>query len=113
MNIKEVKLIWEHELNELITATYGRPYNYGRWQEMGQDTMTQVTVPEEADEPWEGGPPSLEEWLAGEPPATLTDAWRIEQWWQTEYCPELQVVVNDLHARGLMPAGDYVMHVWW
>lgn len=122
MNVKPVLLIWEAEFSQLVRDTYGRPYQLQQQDGcLGQETIVSVKVPDKprtwlADDA--GRPPTLEVWVAATPPEPMTDAWdgdlhREHLRWHREFYPELQDVVNDLHRRGLMAAGEYVIHIWW
>lgn len=119
MRIEDVKLIWESELSALVTETYGRPYQLQQQGDMlAQESMTRATVPQEPD--FDSDLPSLEEWSSRDVDAQpegesswSEHAWRRDLWWQRKFYPDLQLVLNDLHARGLLPAGDYVIHTWW
>lgn len=118
MDIEDVKLIHELKLSELIRETYRRPYQLQQQGDMmGQNEMLRVTVPQEPDDL---DLPSLEEWSArdvNDQPEGQDDweqyPWVRDLWWEREFYPDYQEVLNDLHARGLLPAGDYVIHVWW
>lgn len=47
-----------------------------------------------------------DEW---EGPGTTTH----DLYWEREFYPPLEDLVNDLCKKGKIPAGDYVIHVWW
>jgi hypothetical protein len=34
-------------------------------------------------------------------------------WWGRNFYPELSVVVNDLHAKGLLDEGEYEIDIDW
>jgi hypothetical protein len=124
LKIEDVKLIWESELSELVTKTYGRPYSLQQQDEMmAQDTILRVRVPEGL-EPWnesydenpEGYTPlpTLARWAATETPAEHRfPSYREEMWWHRNFYPCRDEVLGDLHDKGLLPAGDYVIHCWW
>jgi hypothetical protein len=108
-----VLLAWERDFSELVAETYGRPYRLQQQGDMlGQDSMIEFSAPTEQiwDEDEYLGV-TFAEWLAAEPPAP--GDWREEMRWHREFYPPIERVVNDLHARGLLAAGDYVLHVWW
>ncbi len=53
----------------------------------------------------------LAAWLARDPKQPLANGdidraeqWVIELWWHRNFYPDLQVLANDLHAKGLLPA---------
>lgn len=120
MRVENIKLIWESELSELVRETYGRPYRLQQQGDcMAQDSMLRATVP---DDGWFSidDEPHFEEWKARDvnlQPEGVADwsehSWRRDLWWDRKFYPHYQVVLNDLHARGLLEAGDYVIHVYW
>lgn len=76
----------------------------------GQETLYAFTVPvQPIGDHWQAV--SLSEWLAADPPAD--GDWKEELRWKREFYPEMEDVVNDLHTKGLIEAGDYALHVWW
>ena len=106
---KPVLYLWDDDISRVATEVYGRRFSvidsWSRCDEgVSQDTLIRLTVPDVDD--WRC--PPVDRWLATEPPdATDWSAVRGEK------LPSLQGVANDLHERGLMEAGDYVVHVWW
>jgi hypothetical protein len=34
-------------------------------------------------------------------------------WWDRNFYPNLQMVANDLHEKGLLAAGDYIISIDW
>lgn len=120
MRIEKVNLISENDFSKLAVDTYGRPYQLQQQGDcLGQDTIIRLTVPEEPMG-WTG--PTLEEWrerpLNLQPEEYTRGDWEEhtylrDMWWEREFYPDVQVVANDFHARGLLPEGDYVIHIWW
>lgn len=37
----------------------------------------------------------------------------LSLWWERNFYPSVEVVANDLHARGLLPAGEYTIDIDW
>lgn len=108
-------MIWEVKLSELITETYGRPYRLqqgGMGEFLGQDTIVSVSVPEEADDV---DVQLFAIWLQQDatPPADSIARWKWKLEWERYKAAPIQPILNDLHEKGLLDAGDYVIHVWW
>ncbi|WP_043736189.1 hypothetical protein [Nocardia asiatica] len=105
-----VTLIDENTFSALVSHLHARPY---RLQQQGdglpQNTIVKITVPA-LEHDWPGIP--LAEWAAT-PIGDYTYPWQAETHWEREYYPCLEDVVNDLHARGLLAAGNYALHVRW
>ena len=102
LKYKTVKLVWESDLQDLILDTYGRRTEWAAEQEMSQNETRNFTVPSNryVDE----DSLTVAQWLAGE---------TTELYGYTLVEPEMQLILNDLHARGLVEAGEYVVEVWW
>ncbi len=90
------KVVWEADLQDLIQVTYGRRTEWSAEQEMGQNETRDFTVPS-TKYLWSGEQETFDRWLAGEDMADVS----------------MQLILNDLHERGLVEAGEYVVEVYW
>lgn len=57
-------------------------------------------------------------WLARDPKQKLSDPtaqidYCLDLWWSRNFYPDLQMVANDLHAKGLLEAGDHTILIDW
>lgn len=124
------KLVINHsDLDDLVEKTYGKPYSFQQQDGCQGRGNVSITVPEEADDYENDTLPevvngeemgvSFAAWLARDPKQKLNteDNWDREHglnlFWERNFYPNLQMVVNDLHAKGLFPAGDYVINIDW
>ncbi|WP_040828909.1 hypothetical protein [Nocardia jiangxiensis] len=114
---KTVTLINERDFSALVTKTYQRPYSFQQQGNMmGQDTIHEFSLPleyefdDDDDYGWNG--PSLLEWCTA-PLGEFEYKWQRDMHWHREYYPEFEAVITDLYARGLIPAGDYALHISW
>jgi hypothetical protein len=128
MRIKTVQMIEEGDWSDLVSKTYGRPYQFQQ-QDGCQDRGTvDITVPDEEtnDEGMAEEIPEIlngEEmgvkfavWLARDPKLMIkgeTEKYALALWWTRNFYPDLQTVANDLHAKGLLEAGKYVINIDW
>lgn len=123
---RHVKVIGCEDWNVFIENVYGRPYNL---QQQGgcltRGTFEQITVPDNyyeedhADSVPEtengGNGVNLVAWLARDPNQPVdgrSDYW-VRLWWERSFYPHLGAVVNDLHSKGLLAAGEYLITVSW
>lgn len=89
-----------------ITVPTTRPYDYEN-----------ATVPEEVNGDEMGV--SFAAWLARDPKQKLDtkDKWDrdhgLDLFWDRNFYPSIDMVVNDLHARNLLPAGEYQIVIDW
>ena len=129
--MKNVQMIDVDDWDDLVTETYGRPYCFQQ-QNGCQDRGTydlrvpcgnpedfeNTTIPEVVNHKEMGV--SFAAWLARDPNAPLQDedvgcrdGWAIGLWWGRNFYPNIEMVANDLHAKGLLEAGDYVINIDW
>jgi len=60
-------------------------------------------------------------WLERDPKQPLSeeeenireDQWAIDLWWTCNFYPCLGTIANDLHKKGLLEAGEYMINVDW
>lgn len=118
--------------DQLVTETYGRPYNFqqqdgckGRGREhitIGYDPeyvydFERTTVPEIVNHDEMGV--SFEAWLARDPEQKLNspDDWDrdhgLELWWHRNFYPTAESIGHDLLKRSLIEEGDYTIDIDW
>lgn len=117
-NIQMVEVSdWDH----LVEQTYGRPYAFQQQDGCKDRGTFNLTVPygtndndeyendtiSEDDEDDEMGV-SFKAWLAKTPPVA-----RSNSFWHRNFYPDVQMVANDLHTKGLLPAGKYTINIDW
>lgn len=125
MRIQEMKVVDSMDLDQLIRDTYGRPYNFQQQDGCQNRGYTEATVPEPDPEDFDqetipeviNGDDmgvSFAAWLARDPEAPVggrSDA--IALFWERNFYPSQAMVLNDLHARGLLPPGEYMITIDW
>lgn len=130
MKIKTIKVIDVSEWDKLVQDTYGKPYNFQQ-QNGCQDRglfhlkvpskeicdYENDTVPEVVNHEEKGV--SFAAWLARNPKQGLdtTDEWDkhhgLDLWWRRNFYPDVQMIANDLYAKGLLEAGEYNINIDW
>jgi hypothetical protein len=129
MKIRNVKMIDCHEWDALVKKTYGRPYCFQQQDGCKDRGTHSFTVPDASeDEEMNDSVPEVvnhEErgvkfavWLARDPKKKLKgkenqNSWSLDLWWTRNFYPDFQTVANDLHAKGLLEAGDYTIDIDW
>jgi hypothetical protein len=129
MKIRNEKVIDVSDWDGLVEKTYGRPYSFQQQdgcQSRGSFRFSvpsdeacdfeSETVPEIVNHETMGV--SFAAWLKRDPKAKLAGEkdcpdYCIELWWHRNFYPEFQTVANDLHAKGLLEAGDYTINIDW
>ena len=81
------------------------------------DDYENDSVPEEVNHDDMGV--SFKAWLARDPAQQLDtkDDWErrhgLRLWWERNFYPDVQMLANDLHAKGLVEAGEYIINIDW
>jgi hypothetical protein len=130
MKISTVQSIDVGDWDDLVEQTYGRTYNFQQQDDCKERGVVNFTVPCEDPDDFENDTirevvngdemgVSFAAWLARDPKQRLEsededkDDWRLSLFWERNFYPSLDMVANDLHARGLLPAGEYQLVIDW
>lgn len=123
---KNVQMIEGSDWDRLVKSTYGKPYSFQQ-QNGCQDRGTfDLSVPTDWNNDFENDSVpdeingdemgvSFKAWLARDPEEwNGKDKWYSKDlFWGRNWYPDIQTVANDLHAKGLLPAGEYVINIDW
>jgi len=125
-NMKTKNVIEAPEWDVLVEKTYGRPYKLQQQDGCRGRGTEEITVPSEASDHERESVPeevnheemgvSFKAWLARDPKKKLPDQdadYQLELWWERNFYPDLQMVANDLHAKGLLEAGNHTLLIDW
>ena len=143
LKVKTKKIISVQDWDDLVTDTYGRPYCFQQQNGCkGRQTVNIVvpcepydyendTLPEVVNHPDMGV--SFKAWLERDPKQLIPDddthrseSWkptpeeieRMQQhstslWWDRNFYPHVSMIINDLHAKGLLEEGEYGIEIDW
>lgn len=130
MTPETVMMVSMQEFDDLVEKTYKRPYTFQQQDGCKDRGIARIdvpvkhpydyentTIPEEVNGNEMGV--SFAAWLARDPKQKLdtTDEWDrkngLELFWDRNFYPNIDMVVNDLHAKGLLEAGEYVIEIDW
>lgn len=122
-------MIEVQDWDKLVEETYGRPYSFQQQDGCQPRGTHEFTVPDEAyDEDMNDSIPEevngdemgvkMAVWLARDPKQKLSDPddqadYCLSLFWERNFYPDFQTVANDLHAKGLLEAGDYTINIDW
>lgn len=129
LKVKNVKTIELQDWDALVQETYGRIYSFQQQDGCRYRGTVSLRVPspdadesfvaesisDKADDHDEMGV-KFSSWLARDPQKPLVGQqyeWQLGMWWERNFYPNLGMVVNDLHAKGLIEAGEYVINIDW
>ena len=131
---KAVTMIDVSEFDDLVQTTYGRVYSFQQQdgcKERGTYEFTVYpeghknnsyppedfendTVPEEINGEEMGV--SFKAWLARDPKewnGDPEDARFVNMFWERNFYPHVDAVIDDLRKRGLIQPGTYVINIDW
>lgn len=125
MQIKTVSVIDVQDFDKLVQETYGRPFSFQQQDGCKSRGIVQVNVPD-YDEDYENDTlpekcngdemgVSFKAWLEADPKRKLLENdWDYTNlWWHRNFYPDHQMILNDLHAKGLVPSGEYIIKIDW
>ena len=126
MKINKKNCISAQEWDKLVMETYRRPYSFQQ-QNGGQDRgcyhlavpckyaedFENDSIPEEINGEERGV--SFAAWLKRDPKAKVAgeDGYVIGLFWARNFYPSIEIVANDLHSKGLLEAGEYLIEIDW
>jgi hypothetical protein len=124
MRVETKRMVDCGEWDALVQQTYGRPYCFQQQDGCKMRGTECLTVPDTDDDlAYENDTLKVGEvgvsfsaWLSRDPNLPLEGSeydWQTTMWWERDFYPHVQAVANDLHARGLLEAGEYVINIDW
>lgn len=129
LKFTNIRMVEVSDWDELVKDTYKRPYNFQQQDDCKPRGVHHLTipglavdyendsVPEVVNHPDMGV--SFKAWLERDPTKLLdnddpyNDLHSLVLWWERNFYPDVQMIANDLHARGLIEAGEYAINIDW
>lgn len=128
LKYKNTKTIDVSDWDALVEKTYGKPYSFQQQNGCQNRGQVPITIPETWDDD-AGMNDSIPEEINGEEMGVKFEVWKArnpKEWngksdsknftsmfWERNFYPDLQTVANDLHSKGLIETGDYVIDIDW
>lgn len=132
MKTRNVKMIDVSDWDKLVSDTYGRPYSFQQQEGCKPRGIFNMTIPSICSEDIDM-PDSIPEvingnemgvnfkaWLKRDPKQAVVDPnctgmknFYISLFWDRNFYPDIHEVANDLHKKGLIEAGDYIINIDW
>lgn len=123
---KSKQIISVQDWDELVISTYGRPYSFQQQDGCKDRGIFYITIPDGGDDYEAESVPeeingddmgvSFAAWLARDPTewnGDPDDKNFLDLFWERNFYPEVQMIANDLHAKGLIEAGEYGIDIDW
>ena len=125
-NVKQISV---DDWDDLVTETYDRTYNFQQQDGCKERQTCRITVPVKNPQDYkrdtvpefvnhEEMGVSFEAWLKRDPDQKLSDSqyqhdWALAMWWDRNFYPHVDMIINDLHSKGLLEAGEYEIDIDW
>ncbi len=129
MNYRIEKVINVQDWDDLVIETYNRPYSLQQQDDCMPRQRIHISVPEYPDDYTNETVPevvngdkmgvSFQAWLNRDPEQKLDtdDEWDrengLELWWHRNFYPDISMIINDLHKKGKIESGKYVIDIDW
>lgn len=129
IKVQNKQVVTMQDWDDLVVKTYGKPYCFQQQYGCQDRGNFSITIPDRADDYENDSIPeevngeemgvSFAAWIARDPEQKLDtkDQWDrdhgLDLFWTRNFYPDIQMVANDLHAKGLIPAGKYVIEIDW
>jgi hypothetical protein len=129
MKIITRKVIDSFEFDKLVSETYGRKYCFQQQDDCQDRGNVFITVPVENPEDFKNDTVpekvntsemgvSFKAWLERDPNQKLSnkddqDNFCLELWWERNFYPHLDMIINDLNKKGLLDVGKYCIEIDW
>lgn len=123
---RTIKAIDLYDFNKLVRETYGRPYNFQQQDDCKSRGFVSISVPEDPYDYTNDTIPeivnhndmgvSFKAWLERDPAQLLSSSSSpssLNLWWDRNFYPHVSRIINDLHSKGLIEAGDYSIDIDW
>ncbi len=127
---KKTNVVSVRAWDALVESTYGRAYCFQQQDGCKERGTYSLTVPCEHSYDYENDSiteevngdemgVSFKAWLARDPkqPLNSADKWEREKglslFYERNFYPNIEVLANDLYARGLIDAGEYLIDIDW
>lgn len=122
------KVIEVSDWDALVEKTYGKPYSFQQQDGCQDRGVVDLTIPSDwaDDDSMNDSIPKeingekmgvkFQVWLDRDPQewkGNKGDVLYLDLFWSRNFYPDLYTLANDLHAKGLIEAGDYSINIDW
>jgi hypothetical protein len=127
MKIKTIKQIDLSEWDNLVEQTYGKIYSFQQQDDCQPRGTVDIAVPSNYAEDFENTEipfevngeemgVSFETWLNTTPEETrkhFENDFQNKLFWDRNFYPSIDMIINDLHSKGLLEEGEYQINIDW
>lgn len=130
LNIQLKDVIELQDWNGFVSEHYCKIYNFQQQEGCKDRGIFEFSVPYKYPEDFENDTipevvngyemgVSFKAWLERDikQPLNSKDQWDreygLDLFWKRNFYPHISMIINDLHEKGLLPAGEYVINIDW
>ena len=127
LKTNDIKQIDVQDWDELVQETYNRPYMLQQQDGCRDRGIQYITIPVNNPEDYKNDTVSeivnasemgvsFKAWLERDPKQPISERsedWALEMWWERNFYPTIDMIINDLYEKGLVEAGDYQINIDW
>jgi hypothetical protein len=125
--MEQVNMIMTSEFDDIVEKTYGKRYCFQQQEGCKERGVERFNIPTSgADYDRDSIPEmvngdimgvSFKAWLERDPKQPLngekTSDWLVDLFWERNFYPHPEILLNDLHSKGLIPTGELVINIDW
>lgn len=116
------------EWDNLVKATYGKPYSFQQQDGTKERGIFTFTVPDywPEEDPFDDSIPavvngdemgvSFATWLATPADHVFNPGWKpyqTEYFWERNFYPDVDMIIRDLYQKGLIQEGEHIINIDW
>jgi hypothetical protein len=127
LKVNNIKQIDVQDWDELVQETYNRPYMLQQQDGCRDRGIQYITIPVNNPEDYKNNTipeivnasemgVSFKAWLERDPKQPISERsenWALEMWWERNFYPTIDMIINDLYEKGLVEAGNYQINIDW
>lgn len=125
--MKKINILSVYEFDDLVEKTYKRIYSFQQQNGCKSRGVEYFTIP--IKEPKDYKNDSIPEIINGKEIGVSFKAWLerdpdfwpnkedphyyLDFFWKRSFYPHVEVILNDLHSKGLLEEGEYAIDIDW
>lgn len=129
IKIQKRNVINVNDWDNLVTETYDKPYSFQQQDGCKDRGIESITVPVKNPEDYENDivpeivnhedmGVSFKAWLERDSKQPLPNRkpendYGLSLWWDRNFYPHVDMIINDLHSKGLIEEGEYDIKIDW
>ena len=127
LKVELTKTVSVQDWDDFVQEIYGKMYSFQQQDGCKSRGIEYITVPSDDDFDYENTEIPFEDngeemgvsfqtWLNTSEEDTakhFESDWRNQLFWHRNFYPSVYVIADDLHSRGLLEAGEYMIIIDW